>query len=127
MVVQGKGEGGVGRKRREHEHRGESRALKPGAVKHFEGTTSPTPLQAHPSQVTPATQVEGGKPSNIGTMGRQPGAAWHRPAVSPTGGRRVTTGAPGGRMVNKQQTYGEEEGGEREGGQTHQWTGKRNT
>ena len=35
---------------------------------------------------------------------------WHRPSVSHTGGRRVTTGAPGGR-TEKQQTDGEEERG----------------
>ena len=59
------------------------------------GASSPKPLHLHPSQVLPAAQVGGGKPTNIGTLERTPGAAWHRPPVS-SGGRRVTTGATGG-------------------------------
>ena len=50
----------------------------------------------------------------MGTLARTPGAAWHRPSVSRTGGRRVTTGATGG-AANKQKTDGEEaRGGERD-------------
>ena len=56
--------------------------------------TAPVPL---------AAQVRGGEPSNIGTLDRTPGAAWHRPPVSHTGGRKVTTGATRG-TANKQQT-----------------------
>ena len=46
------------------------------------GALSPRPLQPHPNQVLPAAQVEKGKPSNIGTLDRQPGEAWNRSAVS---------------------------------------------
>ena len=92
-----------------------------------------------------------GKPSHIGTLERQPGAAWHRPPVSRTGGRRVTTDAPGGGTASKRQTdreearggerdaragklaeekelgAGESRRGERGRDQGHQWKGKRST
>ena len=75
-------------------------------LKTIGGAPSPTPLHPHPSQVPPVAQVGGGgKPSNIGTPDRTPGAAWHRPPVSRTGGRRVTTGATGGgRQLNDKRT-----------------------
>ena len=71
------------------------------------------PLHLHPSQVPPAAQVGGDTPTNIGTLERTPGAAWHRPPAS-SGGQRVTTGATGGKK-NKRKTDGEEtRGGERD-------------
>ena len=42
-----------------------------------------------------------------------PGAAWHRPPVS-LGGRRVTTGAPGGKTTKRKTDREEARGGERE-------------
>ena len=60
------------------------------------GVQYPKPLHQHPIQVPPAAQVGGGsRLTTIGTLGRTTGAAWHRPPVS-SGGRRVTTSAPGG-------------------------------
>ena len=53
----------------------------------------------------------GDTPKNIGTLERTPGEAWHRPPFR-SGGRRVTTGATGGKS-NKRKTDGEEaRGGE---------------
>ena len=57
----------------------------------------------------------GGETIKQWDAGKQPGSAWHRPSVSHTGGRRVTTGAPGGGGGHEQQTDGEEaRGGKRD-------------
>ena len=67
-----------------------------------------------PKPSTTSRTGQWGKPSNIGTLDRTAGAAWHRPPVSRTDGRQVTTGATGG-TATKQKTDGEEaRGGERD-------------
>ena len=74
-IVQGKGDGGGGADRDEHQDdRGVSRARKivllipVGMARRIEdlktigGASSPTPLHPHPSQVPPAAQVGGANP-----------------------------------------------------------------
>ena len=58
---------------------------------------SGTPLSLPTPEPSTASRTgRGGKTPNIRTLVRTTGSAWHRPPVSCTGGRRVTTGATGG-------------------------------
>ena len=126
MVVQGKGEGGgVGgqteastkivegiQEGQRYFWHGFSLALRRYGENALRTSRS---LRGHVSYAPPPTpepsttsrKIRGGKPSNVVTLDRTPGAAWHRPPVSPTGGQRVKTGATG-KAANKQQTDGEE-------------------
>ena len=94
------GGGGGGADRDEHQDdRGVSRARKilllipVGISRRIEdhntigGASSPKPLHLHPSQVPPAAQVGGGKPTNIGTLkGHQGQHVTGRQSVRADGG-----------------------------------------
>ena len=113
-VVRGKGEGGRGADRDEHQDNQEdSRAPKILCpvwrqsiedIKNIGGAPSPTPLHPHPSQVPPAAQVGGANPQTLGHWKGHQGQYGTRHQSS-AGGRQVTTGATGGdETINEKRT-----------------------